>query len=114
MNVSKRISDTAPKSLMVYRPIISPADTRAGRSWGSVTVKNTRVLDAPSPVAASSVAGSINRRAGTTMRWAIGAKNSESASQAPTKPYGVGISNPSQLEISPSEPVAPMMVRAAM
>ena len=41
---------------------------------------------APKPVAASSVAGSIRRSPGVTMRCAIGARNTDKASHAPTNP----------------------------
>ena len=65
---------------------MSPAETRAGRSWGRVTVKKTLRWLAPKPVAASSVAGSIRRSPGVTMRCAIGARNTDKASHAPTNP----------------------------
>ena len=68
VNVSNRSSETAPKSLTVYRPTIRPAEISAGRSWGKVIVRKTLRWLEPSPVAASSVAGSIWRKAGTRIR----------------------------------------------
>ena len=77
-------------------------------------MKNVRARPAPRPLATSSVAGSIDRSPGITMRWAIGARKIDNASHAPANPYGVGISTPNHVVNTPEGPVAPMIPRAAM
>ncbi len=80
----------------------------AGFNCGRVTVANTRHLLAPSPVADSSVAGSMARSPGMRVRWTSGAVNTDSTNHEPTNPYGVGISTS-----TPEGPVAAMRLRAA-
>lgn len=48
VNVSYRISDTAPKSDSTYSATSSPPPAAAGRSCGSVTRRNVRIGPCPS------------------------------------------------------------------
>ncbi len=56
----------------------------------------------------------MERRAGTRIKCAMGARKIDNASQAPMNPYGVGIVQPNVSASIPVGPLAPMMVKAAM
>ncbi len=59
---------TTPNEVNVNRKTIEAAPASDGRSWGRVTVRNTVARDAPSVLAASSVAGSMPIQAAPTVR----------------------------------------------
>lgn len=69
VSVSKRMIDTAPKSLRAYSPARSAPPVAATRTWRSVTVRNTRSGRRPSDRATSSNPGSARRRAASTGRY---------------------------------------------
>ena len=58
VNVSNRNSDTAPKSLSVYRAVSRPPAAAAGQSSGAVVRRKERNGPSPSVRATSSKAGS--------------------------------------------------------